>query len=256
MRELRKQAGGLNYEADRGGGRLLKAIRRPWLLGLCLMLLLFTAYIGPRAWSHYRLMQAQSACMATELPADRPLIECDPARAKALVSRWPTEYRLVGPGVGVRVDPRWETLARELALPSPSRSPHATMFLGERISPNGNRRLVVVEDVTGVTVIEPAAPLRAARVLNTDAGRDSTGSMLGMSTHTVNVELALAAYFNPEVRIVSAVRDPINRSLWTVPVYLRGVRRTWEYQLHDDDTVLVRFVDLEHFNAAVRNAAK
>ncbi|HYE18553.1 MAG TPA: hypothetical protein VEA69_08920 [Tepidisphaeraceae bacterium] len=230
------------------GRRRLRWVARRWPLWLLLAAAGLGWAYGPPAWRHGRLIRLQEACLSAELPRERPVIEADAVAAAALVAARPAEYRRNPVGHAVRVDPRWAALAAELGLPPwpdpPPGYPLWTMFCHERFTPDGRRRLVVVEGWglhAVVTTVEPGGWAgRRPRV----AWRDS--AVWGPASAKAYVE----AHDVPgSSRHEAGVPDPDDRSRFTVPIVRKGVHGTFELRLGDDDRVTIRLLDPDAFTA-------
>jgi hypothetical protein len=254
----------LDYAARPGAGRrALRRARRWWPIGLVLAVGALGAVYGPGAWRNAQLMRVQSACASAVLTAaaDRP-IDADPDRARALCAARPDEYRLTGPKreVAMRTDPRWTALATALGLPSPATAAggRSTTYVGERFTPDGRRRIVVIEDVVGVTLIEPGTLTRPPRVISTDAvALPDNRSLEDGGNAGLYLELPLAMYWNPDLAIGPGAPDPADRSRVTVPIALGGTATgAFDYTLLDSDKVLLELRDAAGFDRRMAEARK
>lgn len=161
------------------------------------------------------------------------------------------EYLLDADGEALRIDRRWVALAGELGLPagrSPSSGvPLGTVFCHERQTPDGRRRLVVLEG-RRCTVIEPGVwPVgESTRVARREGLYPNEKS-----------DRALATVFGltGPSHMSAGVPDPADPTRFTVPFVNFGISGTFEYRLGNDDRVTVRLLDPESFLARV-NAAK
>ena len=238
----------LDYAGPSRPGLLRRALRW-WPIWALVVAAGFGVAYGPGVWRHVRLMRLQAACLSADLPRDRPVLETDRAAAAALVAAGPPEYSLDLNGVAVRRDPRWAALAAELGLPPwPGHGPGypmPTVFCGERFTPSGARRLVVLEGFDDVTVIEPAGwgggrprVVWRARVRQA-AAFDRVGEVLN--------RLVLAPGASPSA--MAGVPDPADRSRFTMSAKFNGVPATVEFRLGDDDQVTQAVVDEPGFTA-------
>ena len=228
--------------------RGLRRAVRLWPVGLLLLVVGLGIAYGPRAWRHYQLMRLQAACLSAELPQDRPVWETDPAAAAALVAAWPGEYVLDAGGRAVRADPRWAALKDEwhrAREPQPrARKPVPTLFCNERHTPDGRRRLVVVEGRgwhLGAAVVEPAGWTGGLpRMAWWDAARWDAALWEPIRS---------ADDLPYSIRHGAGAPDPADPSRWTAPFAFNGVPGTFEFRLADDDTVTVRLLDPAGFRA-------
>ncbi|HYE17605.1 MAG TPA: hypothetical protein VEA69_04130 [Tepidisphaeraceae bacterium] len=235
--------------APSAGRRAARRVLRLWPAWLLLVLIAFGIGYGPGAWRHYRVMRMQDACMAVRMPTDRPVYDSDYWTAPKLAAAWPAEYQIDPWGAANRVDPRWAALAAELGVPvwpSPNPGPREfTVFCHERHTPDGRRRLVVVEGGRLIaTVIEPGRwgdgwPRVISQEPVDDRGfRD-----------VVNSALRLPNSF----RNAGGVPDPADPSRFTATFETNGLVGTIEYRLTNEDTVVAQLLDPDGF--AERGAA-
>ncbi|HYE19342.1 MAG TPA: hypothetical protein VEA69_12910 [Tepidisphaeraceae bacterium] len=224
--------------------RLLRRAARLWPAWLLLLLVGLGIAYGPWAWTRYRVHRLQEACMTAALPRDRPVCETDPAAARALVAARPGGYRLDRSGWAIRPDPRWAALATELGVPAPaSATTAATVFVGERFTPSGARRLVVIQHDGGAAVIEPGGWTRPPRVAwrgVVRAWEDDPAQWAALEPKTT----------------FAGTADPADGSRWTVGFTLRGVPGTWEYRLYDDGRISKYLVDPTAFAARLEAAQR
>ncbi len=221
--------------------RWMRRLRRAWPVGLLLIIAGLGIAYGPGVWRRWQVIKLQEACMTAELP----VWEEDPTAARALVAAWPGEYQLTRSGWAVRADPQWAALAATLDVPAwPNVTlgyPLDTLFCHERRTPDGRRRLVVVEGGLHCTVIDPAAwPVGdGPRVVwreqvEWDAAGGAGIFMMGPS------------------RIGAGVSDPADPTRFTAPFVWYGVPGTWEYRLGNDDRVTMRLLDPDGFTAQAK----
>src|SRR5258706_502512 len=130
-------------------------------------------FYGPRVVRHWELLKLQARCMEAELPADRPTVEWNETVVRRLLASRSGEYSAGWWTSAVRPDPRWQDYSTRLGIGS-FVPPRGTLFIHERCTPSGERRLVVVEGnalvsmmqgVLWVTVVRPAGALWGARVV-------------------------------------------------------------------------------------------
>jgi len=238
--------------------RWMRRLRRGWPVGLLLIVAGLGIAYGPGVWRRWQVLRLQAACLTAEMPTDRPVLEADPVAAQSLVAAWPGEYQLDRWGQAVRADPRWAALAGALGVPPwPYVAPGstlATLFCHERHTPDGRRRVVVVEGWVNVTVIDPAAwPVGdGPRVVWRELA-------LGQSAANDPVRDATRGLQGPLPHHSAGVPDPADPARFTAPFVWNGVPGTWEYRLGNDDRVMMRLLDPAGFivraNAAKARAA-
>lgn len=243
--------GPLDYApADSAARRWARGARRWWPVAVLLAVAAVGLVYGPHACRHVRLMRLQAACLDADLPRDRPVLEWNPAAARALVAERPQEYKLsVDCTEASRVDPRWAVLRDELRLGRLSDSPGpaaATLFLHERLTPAGRRRLVVLEELW-VTIIEPGT-WTGSRPRVVGRGRIERGPALADALRPLKGA-------EPDGRSMAGVPDPRDASRFTVTAVWHGVPATLEYRLGDDDDVTERLLDPEGVSARARAVA-
>jgi hypothetical protein len=199
----------------------------------------------------WQLLRLQRACLTAELPTERPVFEqgVTEGAAEALARGHPGEYEYTsGADIAARPDCRWAALAARFGI-TPSYGGDATVFLHERWTPGGRRRLVVLEYsprwADRVYVVEPA-----------------TGWMIGEPRLLLREKAAwgddIKDFFLPTIglagpdRVWAGVPDPSDRSRFTVPFLRCGVAGTFEYRLGDDDRLTMRLLDPDGFVARAR----
>ncbi|MEZ0266164.1 MAG: hypothetical protein ACAI43_15650 [Phycisphaerae bacterium] len=240
-----------------GTRRVLRRVWRWWPRVFVLLALAAAIHQAPRAYRQWQLLRAQQACMGAVIGGEGPVFEADTVRGAELLARGPTVYRRIngtGP-VAVTADARWDALATMLGVPVelPGQSAGsatvrpATVFLHERRTPSGKARLVVVEldeemlSDLYVTVIEPASGMSPARVLRREAiGQD--------------VKLAMS-YMRPgrnprmphDSRVWSGRALPLDPTRFTVAIRARGEVGVLDFQMRDDDGVVVWLQDRVQF---------
>lgn len=228
----------------------MRRLRRVWPVALLLIVASLSIAYGPGVWRRWQVIKLQEACMTAELPTDRPMWEWEPVAAKALVAARPGEYELNSDGFAVRTDSRWAALASVLGVRAwvdvPSGSARVTLFCHERHTPEGRRRLVVLEGWFNITVIDPADwPMGdGPRVIC----REEIDWGDGKALSATNV-------LSGSTRFSAGVPDPTDACRFTVPFVFTGIPGTWEFRLGNDDRVTMRLLDPEGFIARA-NAAK
>jgi hypothetical protein len=190
----------------------------------------------PLALRHWELLRLQRQCLDAELPKTLPIVELDTDVGQKLLQVHPAEYTYTMFGCTVRQDPQWKQLRLALGLTPPA-TPLGVLFLHERYTPSGQRRLVVLEgDIHSmwgaflVTVIHPASPFWGAKLTSSqvDVGQDSD---------LPRIEIIDPGY---DARLGTGIADPTDRSRFSVPMIVKGETTTLEFRLLDDDTVTMR----------------
>jgi hypothetical protein len=198
-------------------------------------------------------VRVQSPCLDARIPTEVPVCEPDPLLAGEILRRGAADYR---PGMGggaVRLDPRWQALAATVVVPgvptpgvtimSPGWPASATTFVHELSTPTGHRkRIVVLEDLDRVTVIEPAtltggpATLIYRGDVRTDGG---TGDLFNTFRPRV-----------PGARVWAG--EWTDRCGFEVRFEIEGVGGRFTYRLDDGDTVTRWLLDPRDFGKRLR----
>ncbi len=207
----------------------------------------------PQAWEHWQILRAQDRCMVAELP-DRAVYDSDPDRAKALLARWPGEYQSMGSSAAGRVDPRWKDLAGRLGLAAPAGN-SATVFLHERMTPSGKRRLVVVEKAgLGVTVIEPAGSWNAANANQSEITKTSGPGFTKLNPLFNIWDPTRGMLDASPVRISPGVCDSSDPTRFHFSISIAGVEDQLDGQLQNDGTVYFEVRSGDEFYHRVHKA--
>lgn len=207
-------------------------------MGVTLLLSALALVYGPRALSQWKLMRLQEACMSAEMPEDRPVYETEASAVEKLIARHPAEYQLNRGGWALRIDPRWVAFSAEVGWvrspASQTRDAAGTTFLHERYTPDGRRRLVVLEGLSRVTVYEPAGWTGGKASLVWVGNVNNA-----YSASTLNVFHGTRLHYDV-TRFGAGRIDTADRSRFIVPFVLEGVPGALEYQLQNDDQLSVR----------------
>src|SRR4051812_38554429 len=99
-------------------------------------------FYGPRVMRHWERLKVQARCMEAELPADRPMVEWNETIVSQLLANRRGEYSAGWWTSAVRTDPRWQDYSARLGIGSSSVETNGTLFMHERRTPSGERRLV------------------------------------------------------------------------------------------------------------------
>ena len=149
----RSSGAALEYAPAPPRGR--KRVRRAAALLLVLLLACAGYRWGPAAWHKSRLLYWQRQCL-NDRPGEKEVVyEEEPSAAGRLLALSP-EYaayplaRQAPPGTpppvnaAARVPACWTRFGAAISPPAAGPTPGAVVFLHERVSPAGNRRLVMV----------------------------------------------------------------------------------------------------------------
>jgi hypothetical protein len=116
-----------------------KRVRRSLLIVIVLVLLLSAWSWGPRLWQRVRVAYWQHRCLVYTAPVDQVIYEEDPTSARMLLASPDCAMTANNPQFVARRPWPW----RE--FPSTGVGADGVAFLHERMTPSGQRRLVVVE---------------------------------------------------------------------------------------------------------------
>jgi len=193
-------------------------------------------------------VRVQSPCLDARIPGELPVCEPDALRAAEILRQGVADYRPGMYGSAVRLDPRWQALATTLVVPgvptpgvtimSPGWPAAATTFVHELSTPTGHRkRIVVLEDLDRVTVIEPAALLGGpARVIyRGDVDTD-------WKSHDIFRSIRPQI---PGARVWAG--EWTDRCGFEVRFEVEGVAGRFTYRLDDGDTVTRWLLDPREF---------
>lgn len=118
--------------------------RRVTLPAIIIALGILALVYGPSVSRHVELLRWQRRAMRFIRPADQVVYESDPARARALLKTYADMEAANSSGAPVYEFSRtWRQFCA--ILEPPGRKPGALLFLHERSTPSGHRRLVAVD---------------------------------------------------------------------------------------------------------------
>jgi hypothetical protein len=211
-------------------------------IGLLLATVGLSVALAPKAYRRWQLLRMQEACLKAELPAGRPLHDSALDRMMDTIKAHPGEYHLDGQRGVSRADGRWLRLSKQTdpawTCAGPASNASATLFLHERSTPSGRRRLVVVE-IDGTSrarmcaqVIEPAGWRRPARLIMFKPVY-AHGAGVERLMQLVDAGFSIGSgsqYYNGRA-------DPSNPSRFTIPFRCLGVAGELDCRLTDDDYV-------------------
>ncbi|MDB5319249.1 MAG: hypothetical protein JWN40_880 [Phycisphaerales bacterium] len=180
---------------------------------------------------------------------ERPVFEQGGATegaAEALARARPGEFEYTsGADIATRPDSRWAALSARFRI-TQSYAREATVFLHELWTPDGRRRLVVLEYAPRwadrVYVVEPASGWMTGEPRLLLGERVAWGDDIkGFFVETVRLD-------GPD-RVWAGVPDRLDRSRFRVAFLRGGVAGTFEYRLGDDDRLTMRLLDADVFVA-------
>ena len=195
---------------------------------------------GPELWSSMALLNAQRRCLNAEAPATRVVYDVEPKRSAALLSLPRTSdghYVSLGNGrpvawVSTEFDAFFSTINSRARQPAP------TLFLGERLTAAGTKRLVYVDASSTDNLYDPSRPcmvyLRSI-VIVPGTFRSAPRERFPSQHNTV----ALTVTMDPTYpfRFFAGQPDPENASHFTIPFERDGRRAFIDGWLRDDESV-------------------
>jgi hypothetical protein len=180
------------------------------LLGIILM------KIGPVGWRRVQLAYWQNRCMSYSAPADEVVLTIGkPSATPAVPKEWTNLYAMLSP---------------------PGMRSGGTLFLHERTSPSGNRRLVAVDavDAMGVAPMDPSTThviISAPRVVR-------PGSLLRDPIESVALRIN-ATLVRPADAVHAGQPDPNDPSHFTIRIASGSEEQILDGWLRDDDQVVI-----------------
>jgi hypothetical protein len=178
------------------------------MIAATLLLAALIAYrFAPLAWRQARLLYWQSRCMNYSAPADR-IVYSTRGSVWVIPAEWSKFYALMSP---------------------PGLHSEATVFLRERISPMGNRRLVAVD------------MLRANHGMLLPVGRVIIpGSAIASPTeYPQHRGIIPEAAVDSDSIIIAGQPDAVDASHFTIRMIENGTQMIFDGWLRDDDQVLL-----------------
>lgn len=214
-----------------------RTVRRIILLSVLLALGLGIWLWGPAAWRGATLLYWQHRCMTYSPPPDQVVLDTlppptppSPTSRSLSVPSW--AYTGLPPLSAAVVPREWAEFARLTELrPDPT----AMLFLHERTSPSGGRRLVAVQIDRQAFSYVPC--MISAHVIR------PVGLSARPAAVTQNIELTsdlLSLYFARRLRFFAGQPDPDNAAHFTIAVEAEGAAVTIDGYLTDDDRVVLR----------------
>ena len=212
-----------------------KPPKRRRILVLILGLLVLTALVpvtlkyARSAAERLNLRRLYTACVATSVPPDTLVYDEDPARQKALLAL--SDYHEVGghhDSIVYRTIPPWEQF---IAANHGRISTNGTIFLGERTTPSGQKRLVGV-DITGWSRGGPLILFTYARTFTPV----TFAHLPALTSSTPSLNLSRTEGI---LRFYAGQADQTDRSHFTIRYTLDDQENIIDGWLKDDNTVLL-----------------
>ena len=223
--------------------------RRRFRLALVACVLVAVAAVGAVGWKRYgRRFQKRMEMLSLQ----RQCMEYQPAPGTVLYAQDGTDTAATKPWqrfFGMKPLPIWDTFQERHVAPfGPLRSgglqSQGTLFLGERRSPAGNRRLVAVDlrvswnNQSWHASVEKRAVVPGT--LRTEP-RETWGGPPAPDLTTTNLvgqrDVLFVFDWNRKVKLYAGRPDPADPSHFTLDYELDGRRETIDGWLRDDDAV-------------------
>jgi len=232
--------------------------RRPrrWLL-TCLLAALGVAAgrLVPVGWGYARAVYCQQRCLTYAAPPDQVVYEDDPVEAAGLlaIGRDYLPCPMLGdtPAAAVHVPPPWA------GSPAWHGPPHAraVLYLHERRSPGGNRRLVAIQFLgkwagtddgryKPVWTVNPVVTVpSAARPFSSTPQPAPAPANSRFRDPMAGIVWVARPFLERRVRFFAGQSDPADPSHFTVGFEADGRKGTIDGWLRDDDKVQLRVRD-------------
>jgi hypothetical protein len=165
--------------------------------------------VAPRAWRQAQLLYWQNKCMNYTAPADRIAYSSDEP-ITFVADEWSKFYALLSP---------------------PGMRSRGTVFLHERVAPNGNRRLVAVDAIEFADPVFQAVFPSARVIIPGDTVRAPREAL--STTFTPNFVQDLDGV------IYAGQPDPTDPSHFTIRCVENGAEQVVDGWLRDDDSLLL-----------------
>jgi hypothetical protein len=192
---------------------------------------------GPSVWHRLALLDAQRRCLNASAPPDWVVYDDAADHAAALTASDPQYLSLGSSRPTVWFSGDW---ARFYSLLSPpGRQPSATLFIGERRTPAGARRLLVIDGVRNDDYVDSVTPA----VVHLQSTVVEVGSIASpprlLKTTASWIGWDYPVPFNPDfpVRFFAGQPDPADPSHATIAYEADGTQHVIDAWLRDDDTV-------------------
>jgi hypothetical protein len=197
-----------------------RGARRAMILATLVLAGLIAYRFAPMAWRQARLLYWQSKCMNYRAPADKVVFSAWPFNGWKSAD-WESYYATYSP---------------------PGQRSDATLFVGERTAPNGNRRLVAVNAV------------KSGEGRTTNDGYVLTGFLSGharlfelgsagtrpVEKHQIQFPESHAGFvFREGIVVYAGQPDPADTSHFTIRAEVDGTGQLIDGWLTNDDRVLL-----------------
>ncbi len=206
---------------------------RRWMVTAGFAALLMVAlWLVPRSYRHVQLLKWQERCLTYAAPATEPVYDNDPAEAKRLLTLPRTYLADPRDGATFRLPIEWIQFYMAAGF-GPQSS--GTVFLHQRSTPRGQRRLVAIDLVfnplsheriitMSERVLVPATPLRGPRAEPSTIRGD--GLLIPVSP-------------TDRLRVFAGQPDPNDASHFTIEYDLNGTRHVLDGWLVDEATIKI-----------------
>lgn len=234
--------------------------RRRFGLALLVTLLLCLALAGwrwgPGGWKHAQFLYWQRQCLAYAPPADHVVYENDPSRAAALLQRpgYVNVSPASAPPVAVHTPRCWSEAMGLGGVPVVNTGfgpggPGATLFLHERTTPSGVRRLVAIHapaaalavaalPIPAPVIVQPATLTAGPAVRNAVARVEFN---LVLQSPSAGGFSLLSTPAGTTTRFFAGRPDPADPSRFTIPFETGDTRGEIQGRLEDGDTLRLAF---------------
>jgi hypothetical protein len=226
--------------------------RRRFRLGLLVVVLLGLAVAGwrwgPAGWKHAQLLYWQRQCLAYAAPGEQVVYDNDPDRAAGLLQQpgYENVAAAGAPPIAAYMPRCWAETMRIGGVPVVNTGfgpggPGATLFLHERTSKSGVRRLVAVHapagtpSVANVPVMAPVI-VEPGSLTTGPAVRDAAARIQLDVTFAVDPAAGPVSVLTsiPGTRFFAGRPDPNDPSHFTIPFQTHGSEGIVDGWLEDD----------------------
>jgi len=234
----------------------VRAIRNTCATTLLTILGIVVWKLGLAAYHQAMILHWQEKCLTYAASPTQVVCDEDPARASILLATSPAEYAdywlhphdnhfmnftktVAGTGpAAVRVAPPWANLSAHLDLRphEPNFDRGATLFCGERFTPSGQRRLLIIQYTpcpTEYLYFSPCVDIVAV-VIVPGSGFTPPRDVTSVINHAVWLT---ALVVPPPIRMYAGQPDAANRSRFTVHYDVGPNSDDVDGMLNDDNSV-------------------
>jgi hypothetical protein len=211
---------------------LRSARARRWAIIIGVILLLIgIATVTPRAVRRLQVAYWHRQCLEYIAPADQVIHETDRAEIPRLLAP-PLNYRgSMATGQAFLIPPAYQSLWMSQSV--------GTAFLHERITPQGQRRLVAVDLFSGGTQPGGGMTLNATVIDPSVTPRGPNATV----TITRGDGATIALQPGDKLRVFAGQPDPNDASHFTIDYLINDARHTVDGWLKDDGLVIIEARD-------------